>query len=84
MVEVKINDRALRDIAGLPLIIQGRIEDIVERLAEWPNVGGKKALRGDWKGYYRVRTGDYRVIFRVEGKTLFIVKVDHRKNVYED
>jgi mRNA-degrading endonuclease RelE of RelBE toxin-antitoxin system len=33
------------------------------RLVKWPAVSGAKPLRGDLQGSYRIRTGDYRVVF---------------------
>ena len=55
----------------------------MDRLERWPDVSGARSLRGRWKGCYRVRTGDYRVVFEVEGDTITILRVSHRKDVYE-
>ena len=38
---------------------------IIQRLEKWPEVSGTKPLRGEWAGYHRIRTGDWRVLFRV-------------------
>jgi hypothetical protein len=38
----------------------------LERLRRWPAVSGAKPLTGDLAGKYRLRTGDYRIRFRVE------------------
>jgi mRNA-degrading endonuclease RelE of RelBE toxin-antitoxin system len=46
-------------------------------------VSGVKALRGDLAGCFRLRTGDYRVQFRVAGETIIIEKVGHRDGFYE-
>lgn len=47
--------------------------------------GKIKALKGDWNGFYRLRLRTYRVIFTKESGRLIIliVRVSHRKNVYE-
>ena len=39
----------------------------------------------DKDDYYRIRVGDYRVIYSIENEqiTIFILKVAHRKDVYE-
>jgi len=84
MADVKVTDHALRQIEALPLPIQGRLDSIVDRLAHWPEVSGAKPLKGEWKGHYRIRTGDYRVVFTARRGTVTIVRVDHRKDVYED
>jgi mRNA-degrading endonuclease RelE of RelBE toxin-antitoxin system len=63
MFEVVIADAAVVQIELLPIAIQIRIDQIVARLRNWPNVSGAKPLRGPLKGAYRIRTGDYRVLF---------------------
>jgi mRNA-degrading endonuclease RelE of RelBE toxin-antitoxin system len=57
---------------------------ILERLALWPAISGAKALSGDWAGHYRIRTGDWRVIFRVLAPQIIFVRIKHRSEVYED
>jgi mRNA interferase RelE/StbE len=41
-----------------------------------------KALTGEWQGYFRIRVGDYRVIFMVAPEEITIVRVRHRSDVY--
>jgi mRNA interferase RelE/StbE len=43
-----------------------------------------KALRGEKKGLWRYRVGDYRVIchIRDESKTVVVLTLGHRKEVY--
>ena len=40
-------------------------------------------LSGNLAGWYRLRTGDYRVRFRVAGDTVIVDKIGHRSDVYE-
>lgn len=44
------------------------------------------ALTGDWKGCFRIRIGDYRVIYSlVEDERLIIVEgIGHRRDVYDE
>jgi mRNA-degrading endonuclease RelE of RelBE toxin-antitoxin system len=49
-----------------------------------PAVSGVKALSGNLAGWYRLRTGDYRVRFRVEGDKIIVDKIGHRSEFYED
>jgi len=83
-VVVKTTPEADADIAELPVIIVSRLEAIIDRLERWPDVSGAKPLRGDWAGCYRIRTGDWRVLFRIAERTVIIVRVMHRSKVYED
>jgi mRNA interferase RelE/StbE len=40
-------------------------------------------LRRDLHGCYKLRIGDYRVIYFVKNKTVYIVAIRHRRDVYE-
>jgi mRNA interferase RelE/StbE len=44
--------------------------------------GDIKALSGEWDGYFRLRVGDFRVIFHAVPDTMTIVRVRHRSDVY--
>jgi mRNA-degrading endonuclease RelE of RelBE toxin-antitoxin system len=44
----------------------------------------KEAPAGNLAGWYRVRTGDYRVRFRVKGESILVDKIGHRSEFYED
>ena len=39
-------------------------------------------MRGEWQGCYRLRVGEYRVIFRYIGDGLEVLAVGHRSDVY--
>lgn len=45
-----------------------------------------KPLRYSLKGYRRLRVGDYRVIYKIieERVVVFIIDIDHRRDIYED
>lgn len=38
--------------------------------------------KNSYLGEYRFRIGDYRLIFDFMGKTIFVLKVGHRRNIY--
>jgi mRNA interferase RelE/StbE len=40
-------------------------------------------LRKTLKGYWKLRVGDYRVVFKVEGEEITILGIRHRRDVYE-
>jgi mRNA interferase RelE/StbE len=82
-VDVTITQAAERDIAGLPGAVQLRVLDVVARLEKWPQVSGIKKLAGDWAGFSRIRIGDHRVVFQVLSTHVRIVRVAHRREVYE-
>jgi len=80
---VTLTADAKADFRGLPATIQARVVSVMERLTGWPSVSGAKPMRGELKGYYRIRTGDWRVLFRVEGDVI-VVRIAHRSTVYDD
>ena len=47
--------------------------------------GKLKKLRGEWRGFYRLRLRTYRVIYRKYTKELlvFVVRIGHRRDVYD-
>ena len=84
MVSVTYEVDAADQVQSLPASIQARVAKIVLRLTQWPNVSGAKPLRAKLAGRFRMRTGDYRVQFRVEGDEVIIERVAHRDGFYED
>jgi mRNA interferase RelE/StbE len=72
-----------KDLRKLPSEIVDRILEAVDRLAENPFQHGVEKLAGA-EHSYRMRIGDYRVVFEVvSGSTLIeIHRVRHRKDVY--
>jgi mRNA-degrading endonuclease RelE of RelBE toxin-antitoxin system len=77
---------AERDLARLSTAARERILLGVEALRTDPvraRPGADiKALRG-FPGQHRLRVGDHRVFYVVDGKTVWITGVRHRSNAYE-
>lgn len=70
----------------LPLLnerMKKRIKNAIEsRLATAPHQHGEP-LRKTLKGYWKLRVGDYRVVFKVVGNEVWILGIIHRKKIYE-
>ena len=70
----------------LPLLnndIKLRIKSAIEtRLSAAPHEYGTP-LRKTLKGYWKLRVGDYRVIFLIEDQDVLIIGIRHRKEVYK-
>ncbi|MHA4811646.1 type II toxin-antitoxin system RelE family toxin [Flavitalea flava] len=60
-----------------------RIEDKMMELEQDPRPPGCKKLKG--RPGYRVRIGDYRVIYNIEDNilTVFVLTIGHRRDVYD-
>jgi mRNA-degrading endonuclease RelE of RelBE toxin-antitoxin system len=84
MMLVGLTADAAKQFDKLPRGIQPRIDRVILRLAQWPNVSGVKPLAGQLTGNYRIRTGDYRIVFRVAGDKVIVWKIGNRKDVYLD
>jgi mRNA interferase RelE/StbE len=56
---------------------------IEERLATQPELYGKP-LQRTLKGYWKLRVGEYRIVFKVLENELRIYGIIHRKRVYRD
>jgi len=56
---------------------------IEERLMSDPLKYGKP-LRKSLKGYWKLRVGDYRVVYKIEGSNVIVLAIIHRKEVYND
>jgi mRNA-degrading endonuclease RelE of RelBE toxin-antitoxin system len=84
MAKVMLTAQARLQVEELDNPIYSRVLRIVERLEKWPNVSGAKPLSRTLAGHYRIRTGDYRIQFRVEGDTVTIEKIGGRDRFYED
>lgn len=84
MAIVRLEHQTEADVLALPLTIKVRVEAVLVRLGRWPNISGAKPLKGEWAGHYRIRTGDWRVIFRPISPDVIVVRIKHRSEVYDD
>jgi len=80
---IQIAPSAERALAALDRPAQRRIASRIDALAENPRPAGVKKLQGE-PNTWRVRVGDYRVLYTVEDNRLLVVvvKVGHRSHVY--
>jgi len=71
------------DIPKLSKKDKERIRKAIEKkLMKAPETYGKP-LRRSLKGYRKLRSGDYRIIFRIERRTVKIFAIKHRSVVYK-
>lgn len=80
--KVEIKKSAVKEIKGLPSAILKKVLAKIESLSDDPRPQGSVKLSAEEK--YRVRLGDYRILYAIEDKALiiYIVKVGRRKDVY--
>ena len=80
---IRFTSRARRDFFALERDVQRRLCRHIDRLAANPFPQGCKKLQAH-EPFYRVRVGDYRIIYQIETAQLvvIIVKIGHRRDVY--
>jgi mRNA interferase RelE/StbE len=72
------------DIPELDSRLKTRIRKAIEsRLATAPHEYGEP-LRKTLKGYWKLRIGDYRVVYKIAGDEVWILGIIHRKDVYRN
>jgi len=79
---VIVKPAAERELKKLERDIQQRILRALEALADNPFPQGCKRLAG--LKLYRVRVGDYRIIYLAEQRQITVAKVAHRRDVYRN
>jgi mRNA interferase RelE/StbE len=79
---IEFKKSAVKEIKSLPSTELKKVLAKIESLSENPRPHDSIKLSGDEK--YRLRCGDYRILYSIEDQILIIVivKVGHRKDVY--
>ncbi|MBI3117932.1 MAG: type II toxin-antitoxin system RelE/ParE family toxin [Candidatus Hydrogenedentes bacterium] len=71
-----------KDLRHISRMDRDRIIQRIKALAGNPRPAGSRKLKG--RDLYRIRQGDYRILYEIRDKTLvvFVVRVGHRREVY--
>ena len=79
---IEISAHAAKYLVGIPKPDQLRIVGVIDLLGDNPLPPKALKLRG--REGYRIRVGDYRILYTFDGKvmTVLIIKIGHRKDVY--
>jgi mRNA interferase RelE/StbE len=70
------------DIENLPENIKDRLREAIEKRLAADPVRAGRPLKQSLAGHRKMRVGDYRVIYRVQGDVTMVLKIGHRKDVY--
>ena len=81
---IQLTKRAERELGRFDPSLQKRIQKQIDALAGDPYPPDSARLAGV-RGLYRVRVGDYRIIYRVDSGVLvvLVIRIGHRREVYE-
>jgi mRNA interferase RelE/StbE len=82
--DVVFSRTALKELRKIAMNEQDILIQAAEALAENPRPDGCKKLKGN-NGYYRIRVGDYRIIYDIQDDILYIeiLHMKHRKDAYD-
>ena len=83
MFEIIYHDQVAQDLSPISKDIQKRIKHAIEnKLGHAPQDFGEP-LRRSLKGYWKLRVGDWRVIYKIDGHTVIILHLGHRRKIYD-
>lgn len=78
-----ISNRFRRDLRRLDAALQRRVFEALDQLQADPYYHGRQ-LTNAQIGQWRVRVGDYRIRYDVEGDRVLLYRVRHRREIYRD
>lgn len=82
--QVLIKTSAERDVRRLPGDVRERVASAILALQEEPRPPGVRKLKGRDRGGWRIRVGNYRVVYGIDDnlRQVIVYRVRHRRDVY--
>lgn len=78
---VTLSPAAARQLRRFDPPVRRRLQAAIELLATEPRPAAATQLVGG-QGEWRVRTGDYRVVYEIRERELLVLRLGHRREVY--
>ena len=84
--KIEFDSRVKKDLKSVPSQDIKRIKSAISELSNNPRPSGCTKLKGNNRDYFRIRVGNYRVIYSIEDNILsiIVVRVGHRKEIYKN
>jgi mRNA interferase RelE/StbE len=79
---IEIRKSAVKDLKSISEPFKTKLHDKILELKNFPNLPNIKKLT-NFEPAYRLRVGDYRILFDVVDEVIIIGRVLHRQNSYE-
>jgi|AntDeeMinimDraft_5_1070356.scaffolds.fasta_scaffold17385_3 mRNA interferase RelE/StbE len=85
LYDVLFTKKANKELSKLDPDARQQIIAAIEDLKREARPTNSRALRGELKGYWRLRSGDYRVIYQIKKEKLqiIVIRAGHRKDIYQ-
>jgi mRNA interferase RelE/StbE len=78
--DIQFKPKAVRDIDGLPSRMRARVLARIEGMSN--DLKGDVERLTNFTPEYRLRIGDYRVLFEIEEETIIVYRIRHRREAY--
>ncbi|MFN6221204.1 MAG: toxin [Anabaena sp. CRKS33] len=81
---VSFESESITDLDNLDQVVRLRILNKIQ----WLSVNFEQitplSLTGQWSGFYKLRVGDYRVMYEldIEEQLIIIIRIGHRREIY--
>ena len=81
---IVVSRKVEKEIIGLPARVIKLIGNAIDKLAVDPRPTGSKKIQGSDENLWRVRVGDYRIVYSIQDvlKIVEIKRVRHKRDVY--
>lgn len=82
---VELRPEALEDLKFIDSVVVDRVLKKLDWLKENFEILTPKSLKGDYKGLFKLRVGDYRVLYTCDKKQKLISVhlIGHRRDIYK-
>jgi len=81
-MKIEIRKSAIKDLKHIPKPMKSKIETKILELKNFPHIQNIKKLT-NFEPAYRLRVGNYRILFDVLDDTIILGRVLHRQSSYE-
>jgi mRNA interferase RelE/StbE len=82
--QVELKPKARKFLSSLSVIERQRINERLKQISNDPRSNGVIKLSGKTPEQYRIRQGDYRILYSIHDNVLVVevIDIDHRKNIF--
>lgn len=81
-MKIIISPRAEKQLKKIPKVEQITLVRKIRLISKSSKVVGEEKLSG-FKNVYRVRIGNYRIVYKKTVKVVYLVLISHRKEIYQ-
>ena len=79
-MRIEFQGKSEKDLKRLPVKQQKQVVAKITALSHDPKPRGSRPLKGKLASCYRVKAGEYRIVYRIEGDTLCIARIGKRND----